>query len=76
MTTVYNRHVCNDDGSTPYEVVHGQRSRGKLAEFGERVSYYVLKRLRAKLALRFKIGVFLDKSQNPMKHLSALVMAT
>ena len=34
--SVYNRHVCNDDGTTPYEALHGQRSRGKLAEFGEK----------------------------------------
>ena len=24
-TSVYNRHACNDDGATPYEVMHGQR---------------------------------------------------
>ena len=62
--SVYNRHVCNDDGTTPYEALHGQRSRGKLAEFGEKVFYYVPKRLRAKLDLRFRIGVCLGNSQN------------
>lgn len=49
--SVSNRHVCNDDGLTPYEAIHGQRSRGKLAEFGEKVFYYVPKRLRSKLDL-------------------------
>ena len=40
-------------------------ARGKLAEFGERVFYYVPKRLRAKLDVRFRIGVFLGDPQNP-----------
>ena len=31
----YNRHVCNSDGVTPYEAIHGQRSRGQFIEFGE-----------------------------------------
>ena len=60
----YNRHVCNSDGVTPYEAIHGQRSRGKLVEFGEQVFYYVPKRLRAKLNLRFRIGTFLGNSQS------------
>jgi hypothetical protein len=37
--SVYNRHVITDEGTTPYEAIHGQRSRGKLAEFGEQVFY-------------------------------------
>ena len=61
---MYNRHVCNDDGSTPYEVINEQSSRGKLAEFGERVFYDVPNRLQAKLDLGFSIGVFIGNSQN------------
>ena len=45
-TSIYNRHVCNDDGLTPYEVIHGQRLRARLAEFGEQVFYYVPKKAR------------------------------
>ena len=41
--SVYNRHVCNDEGTTPYEFIHGQRSRGKLCELCEQVFYYVPK---------------------------------
>ena len=62
--SVYNRHVCNDEGTTPYEYIHGQRSRGKLAEFGEQVFYYIPKKLRAKLNLRFRLGTFLGNSQS------------
>ena len=63
-TSVFHRHVCNDDGATPYEAMHGQRSNGKLSEFGETIFYYVPKRLRSKLDLRFHIGVFIGNSQN------------
>ena len=35
--SVYNRHVCTEDGSTPYQNLHGQRFKGKAIEFGERV---------------------------------------
>ena len=66
--SMYNRHVCNDDGTTPYEATHGQRSRGKMTEFGERFVYDVPKRLRAKLDLRFRIGVFLGNHKTPMRH--------
>ena len=62
--SVYNRHVCNADGATPYEAIHGQKSTGKLCEFGEVVFYYVPKRIRSKMDLRFRIGVFLGNSQN------------
>ena len=62
--SVYNRHVCNDEGTTPYEYIHGQRSRGKLAEFGEQVFYYIPKKLRAKLNLRVCLGTFLGNSQS------------
>ena len=62
--SVYNRHVCNDDGSTHYEIILEQRSRDKLAEFGERVFHDVPKRLRAKLDLRFRIGAFRGNAQH------------
>ena len=56
---VYNRFVVGDDGQTPYEAQHGQRFRGKLAEFGEQCHYYNPKKLRSKLDLRWRVGTFL-----------------
>ena len=35
--SITNRYDCNDEGQTPFEAIHGQRFRGKLAEFGRRV---------------------------------------
>ena len=33
--SIYNRHVSTDDGSTPYQNLHGQRFKGRAVEFGE-----------------------------------------
>jgi len=59
VASIHNRQTTNSDGQTPYEVRHGRRSRGRTAEFGERLLYYVPKKLRAKLDLRWRVGVFL-----------------
>ena len=61
--SLYNRHLCNPDGKTPFEAIHGQRWKGKMVEFGEQVFYFVPKRLRAKLNLRWRVGTFLGNSQ-------------
>ena len=37
--SVYNRHLCNSDGRTPFETIHGQRWKGRAVEFGEQVFY-------------------------------------
>ena len=61
--SVYNRHLCNPDGKTPFEAIHGQRWRGRQVEFGEQVFYFVPKRLRAKPNLRWRVGSFMGNSQ-------------
>ena len=43
--SLYNRYVTNEDGATPFEVLHGQRFRGQIAEFGEQCLYFVPKKL-------------------------------
>ena len=47
--TVLNRYRVNDNGKTPYEEVHGQRSTQRIVEFGEQVFFSVPKSLRAEL---------------------------
>ena len=64
VCSIHNRNVCNNDGRTPFETIHGQRWRGKMVEFGEQVFYYVPKRLRAKLNLRWRLGTFLGNAQS------------
>ena len=41
----------------------GCKSNGRTAEFGERIIYYVPKRLRAKIDLRWRVGVFLGSAE-------------
>ena len=74
--SVNNRHVCNSDGVTPYQAIHGQRSTWKLCEFGEQVFYYVPKRLRSKMDLRFRIGTFLGNSQHSNEAFVAVATGT
>ena len=62
--SVYNRHVCKSDCVTPYQAIHGQRAIGKLCESGEHIFYYVPKRLRSKMNLKFRISSFLGNSTN------------
>ena len=61
--SVYNRQLCNSDGRSPFETIHGQRWKGRPVEFGEQVFYYVPKKLRAKLNLRWRVGTFLGNAQ-------------
>ena len=69
--SIYNRYVCTEDGSTPYQNLHGQRFRGRAVEFGEQVFYYVPKRLRAKMSLRWRLGTFVGNHQNSNEALVA-----
>ena len=61
---ILRRAKVGQDGRTPFETIHGQRWRGKMVEFGEQVFYFVPKRLRAKLNLRWRLGVFLGNAQS------------
>ena len=63
VASIMNRHLCNAEGQTPYEALHGQRFKGKGVEFGERVFYFVPKKLRSKLNLRWRVGTFLGNAQ-------------
>ena len=64
VSSIHNRVVCNEDGRTPFETIHGQRWRGKMVEFGEMVHYFVPKKLRAKMSLRWRFGTFVGNSQS------------
>ena len=69
--SVYNRYVCTEEGTTPYQNLHGQRFRGRAVEFGEQVFYYVPKRLRSKMSLRWRLGTFVGNHQNSNEALVA-----
>ena len=54
-----NRYSTTQTGETPYERQHGQKASDKAIEFGERVFYFIPKKLRAKLNLKWKLGVYI-----------------
>lgn len=59
-----NRQLCNAHGQTPYEALHGQRFHGKAVECGEQIFYFVPKRLRSKLNLRWRFGTIMGNAQS------------
>ena len=62
VTHVYNRHFVGADGRTAYEALHGKASSQKLVEFGEKVMWFVPKKLRLKLDLRWRLSIYLGQS--------------
>jgi hypothetical protein len=63
VASIYNRQSTNYDGQTPHEARHGRRSNGRTAEFGEKVLYCVPNRLRAKIDMRWRVGIFLGTAE-------------
>ena len=61
--SIYNQLSANSDGQTPHEARHGRRSDGRTAKFGEQVLYFVPKRLRDKIDMRWRIGICLGTAE-------------
>ena len=60
-----NNDAINDDtGTTGYYETHGKDASEKLAEFGERILFFIPKARRAKLDLRFTSGIYLGTCTN------------
>ena len=59
---VLNKFHLDDDGRTAYGRLHGREGHERVCEFGERIMWYVPKKLRAKLDQRWRYGVFLGRS--------------
>ena len=62
VATILNRYSVNKDGATPFFSNHGKRPADRLVEFGERVFYYVPRKVRAKLDQRWRLGIFIGQS--------------
>ena len=60
--SMVNRFTTNPDGVTPYAALHGRNSGERQVEFGEKVFYFVPKRARSKLDLRWRLGTYLGSS--------------
>ena len=61
---VLNKFSLGTDGHTPYGRLHGREGQERICEFGERVMWYVPKKLRSKLDQRWRYGVFLGRSMS------------
>ena len=57
VASIYNRQSTNSDGQTTHDARHGRRSNGLTAEFDKKVLYFVPKRLRAKIDMRWRVGI-------------------
>ena len=62
--SMLNRFTINPDGVSPYAALHGRNSSERHVEFGEQVFYYVPKRARSKLCLRWRLGTYLGMAPN------------
>ena len=59
---ILNKFHLDKDGRTAYGRLHGREGREQICEFGERVMWFVPRKLRAKLDQRWRYGIFLGRS--------------
>ena len=57
--TIIGRFSVNPDVQTPYQSLHGKRAPDKMVEFGERVYYWIPRKMRYKLDMKWKVGIML-----------------
>ena len=61
---IMTKYHVGPDGTTGYAQLHGRECTEKLVEFGERIMFYVPKKIRAKLDPRWRYGIWLGRSIN------------
>ena len=69
---VLNKFHMGSDGRTAYGRLHGREGHERVCEFGERIMWYVPKKLRSKLDQRWRYGVFLGRSLSSDQNYVAL----
>ena len=69
---VLNKFHMGSDGITAYGRLHGREGHERVCEFGERIMWYVPKKLRSKLDQRWRYGVFLGRSLSSDQNYVAL----
>ena len=69
MASAMNRYVAGGDGRTAFQRLHGRRASNKAVEFGERVFYYIPRKLRAKMSLRWRLGMYLGIASHSGEYL-------
>ena len=59
---VLNKFHLDREGRTAYGRLHGREGKERVCEFGERVMWFVPKKMRSKLDQRWRYGTFLGRS--------------
>ena len=59
-----NRCVLGTDGRTAWGRLHGKEATERICQFGEKVLWYVPKKQRLKLDVRWRHGIFLGRSMS------------
>ena len=59
-----NRYMLGTDGCTAFGRLHGRELKERICEFGEVVMWYIPRRVRGKLDVRWRYGLFLGRSPN------------
>ena len=59
---VLNKYHLGNDGRTAYGRLHGREGHERVCEFGERIMWFVPKKMRAKMDQRWRYGIFLGRS--------------
>ena len=59
---VLNKFHLDSDGRTGYGRLHGREGHERVCEFGERIMWFVPKKMRAKMDQRWRYGIFLGRS--------------
>lgn len=59
---VLNKFHLDGDGRTAYGRLHGREGHERVCEFGERIMWFVPKKMRAKMDQRWRYGIFLGRS--------------
>ena len=67
--SVMNRYVVGRDGRAAFQRLHGRRASWKAVEFGERMCYDTPRKLRAKMSLRWRLGMYLSMAPHSGEHL-------
>ena len=66
--SILNRSVVGDDGQTTYQRLHGRRANTRAVEFGEKLFYYIPRKLRTNMSIRWKIGMCVEVAPQSGDH--------
>ena len=64
VADIINKYAITRNGMSPHEELHGKKAQERRIEFGERVFFSTPKKGRAKMDLRWRLGIYLGHAPN------------